>query len=99
MIDLKERFNSFVEKYTDEHGEAPSETVLKYGRHFMRAGQQFYSMGRMDGENNKRLSDDVLIQWAERIFPGEPDLTRDLAELMRECYSEGWKDGGGVTAQ
>ena len=97
MIDLVERFNSFVARYTDEHGQAPSETVLKYGRHFMRAGQRFYIMGRMDGENNKPLPDDVLIHWAASIFPGDPDLTRDLAELMNECYLEGWKDGSGVT--
>ena len=98
MVDLVERFNSFVENYTDEHGHAPCETVLKYGRYFMHAGQRFYDMGRMDRKNSNPLPKDVLTQWAERIFPDEPDLALGLAELMQECYSEGWKAGGCVTA-
>lgn len=96
MFDLNEIYEEFMTDYTAKKGHSPSETVVKCCKVIISVGEEFYNTGKRDGENGKKLSDDALTKWASSKFTVDSSLNRETTKMLRRCYLEGWKDGGGA---
>lgn len=86
---------NYIPEYEAMTGEKVSPVVARFAEQLVIIGQRFEAKGREDAAQGLPVpSDDAFQIWSQRLVRDDVELLETVADLLRLCYMDGYREGG-----
>lgn len=91
---LTENIDAHISAFEQERGKITNPKVVELIKAMAAAGDHFENLGEKDARSGRgQLTKAAFIEWGRRVL-GDPEGKDDsIADLMYECYIDGYNAG------